>query len=262
MAGYNKLILFNNKIKKTMVQKLPVFPCLTKRMEPGIREDLKQRYIKLKRSSIKTVWIVVCGSEFLDIDLKKWFSKINFGKLGRKLGKTIVIKIVLKIIKRRMIITRFTLVLSYFTIIHFGLVLIPILESRRWRSQTYNILTSTPWYVQRVECSDIRITYIQMLHSFTSGVYRWLNDMSDLPWVVLDILLFGEIIPTCPKHEYKLFDTTLKPILSGADLNAIKMMGKTPADYQYYYDDYDALPEYMQKMIESFDEIDYFEDIY
>ena len=60
------------------------------------------------------------------------------------------------------------------------------------------------------------IKYAKKAHSVTSCIYRCAHDASEVPLVMLDFMLFGEYVPSCPKDGYQLFPVSTD-VLSNLD---------------------------------------------
>ena len=50
--------------------------------------------------------------------------------------------------------------------------------------------------------------YAKRAHTVTSCVYRCAHSASEVPFVGLDFLVFGEYVPSCPPNGYQLFNVS------------------------------------------------------
>jgi hypothetical protein len=61
------------------------------------------------------------------------------------------------------------------------------------------------------------IKYAKKAHSVTSCIYRCAHDASEVPFVALDFLVFGEYVPSCSDDGYKLMGNITSDALSTLD---------------------------------------------
>ena len=52
------------------------------------------------------------------------------------------------------------------------------------------------------------LNYTKKAHSITSCIYRCAHDASEVPFVALDFLVFGEYVPSCSSNEYQWLNVT------------------------------------------------------
>ncbi|MCU0680607.1 MAG: hypothetical protein MUF50_04905 [Planctomycetes bacterium] len=63
------------------------------------------------------------------------------------------------------------------------------------------------------------LKYAKKAHSVTSCIYRCAHDASEVPLIVLDFVLFGEYVPSCPANGYQLFNVSSDALDQIANLN-------------------------------------------
>jgi hypothetical protein len=50
------------------------------------------------------------------------------------------------------------------------------------------------------------IKYAKKIHSVSGSIYRCAHDITEVPLIALDFLVFGEYVPSCPADGYQLFN--------------------------------------------------------
>lgn len=49
------------------------------------------------------------------------------------------------------------------------------------------------------------IKYVLKVHRVTSYIYRCVHDSVEIPFIIIDLAIFGEYVPSCPDDGYQIF---------------------------------------------------------
>lgn len=52
------------------------------------------------------------------------------------------------------------------------------------------------------------LKYAKKAHSFTSCIYRCAHDASEVPVLIIDLIFFGEYVPSCRDNSYQLLNVS------------------------------------------------------
>lgn len=63
------------------------------------------------------------------------------------------------------------------------------------------------------------IKYATKAHSVTSCIYRCAHDVSEVPLIALDFMVFGEYVPSCAHDGYQLFNVSSDALDQIVNLN-------------------------------------------